>query len=69
MRLVRLRAPGGLENLKLVEEDHPKPRPSELLVRGIESLDSSARKLLGADADEAELAVPGILAVIEEGQE
>src|ERR1700691_2195491 len=33
MRLVRLRAPGGLENLKLVEEDHPKPRPSELLVR------------------------------------
>ena len=33
MRLVRLRAPGGLENLKLVEEDHPKPRPGELLVR------------------------------------
>src|SRR5439155_9499353 len=33
MRLVRLRAPGGLENLKLVEEDHPKPRPDELLVR------------------------------------
>jgi NADPH:quinone reductase-like Zn-dependent oxidoreductase len=22
-----------LENLKLVEEDHPKPRPGELLVR------------------------------------
>jgi NADPH:quinone reductase-like Zn-dependent oxidoreductase len=33
MRLVRLRAPGGLENLKLVEEDHSKPRPGELLVR------------------------------------
>jgi NADPH:quinone reductase-like Zn-dependent oxidoreductase len=33
MRLVRLRAPGGLENLKLVEEDHPTPRPGELLVR------------------------------------
>jgi NADPH:quinone reductase-like Zn-dependent oxidoreductase len=34
MKLVRLRAPGGLENLRLVEEDHPKPRPGELLVRG-----------------------------------
>src|SRR5437016_2103263 len=33
MRLIRLRAPGGLENLKLVEEDHPKPRPGELLIR------------------------------------
>ncbi len=33
MKLVRLRAPGGLENLKLVEEDHPKPSPDELLVR------------------------------------
>src|SRR5205807_8899474 len=33
MRLVRLRAPGGLENLKLVEEDPPKPRPGELLIR------------------------------------
>ena len=33
MRLVRLRAPGGLENLNLVEEEHPKPRPGELLVR------------------------------------
>src|SRR2546423_5777900 len=33
MRLVRLRAPGGLENLKLVEEDHPEPGPGELLVR------------------------------------
>jgi NADPH:quinone reductase-like Zn-dependent oxidoreductase len=33
MRLVRLRAPGGLERLTLVEEDHPTPRPGELLVR------------------------------------
>jgi NADPH:quinone reductase-like Zn-dependent oxidoreductase len=33
VRLVRLRAPGGLRNLKLVEEDHPDPRPDELLVR------------------------------------
>jgi len=33
IKTVRLRAPGGLENLKLVEEDHPKPRPGELLVR------------------------------------
>ncbi|MBZ5590041.1 MAG: NAD(P)-dependent alcohol dehydrogenase [Acidobacteriia bacterium] len=33
MRLVRLGAPGGLENIKLIEEDHPKPRPGELLVR------------------------------------
>jgi len=33
------------------------------------SLDSSAGELLRADADEAELAVPGILAVVEEGQE
>src|SRR5208283_2923934 len=33
MRLVRLRAPGGLENLKLIEEDPPKPRPGEVLVR------------------------------------
>ena len=33
MRLVRLRAPGGLENLKLLEEDHPKPMPGELVVR------------------------------------
>src|SRR5207245_4699268 len=29
----------------------------------------SAGELLGTDADEAELAVPGILAVVEEGQE
>ena len=33
MRLVRLKAPGGLVNLGLVEEDPPKPRPGELLVR------------------------------------
>jgi NADPH:quinone reductase-like Zn-dependent oxidoreductase len=33
MKLVRLRAPGGLENLKLVEEDYSKPGPGELLVR------------------------------------
>ena len=33
MRVVRLTAPGDLDNLKLIEEDHPKPRPHELLVR------------------------------------
>ena len=33
MRLIRLRTPGGLESPKLVEEDHPKPRPGEFLVR------------------------------------
>jgi NADPH:quinone reductase-like Zn-dependent oxidoreductase len=33
MRLVRLSAPGGLENLKLLEEDPPKAGPGELLVR------------------------------------
>ena len=33
MRLVRLRAPGGLENLKLAEDVHSNPRPGELLVR------------------------------------
>src|SRR5262245_46494051 len=33
MKLVRLRAPGGFENLKLVEEEHREPRPGELLVR------------------------------------
>ena len=33
MRLVRLRAPGGLENLELVEEDPRMPGPGELLVR------------------------------------
>ncbi|MGH7978770.1 MAG: zinc-dependent alcohol dehydrogenase family protein, partial [Limisphaerales bacterium] len=32
-RLVRLKAPGGLENLKSVEENHPEPKPGELLVR------------------------------------
>ena len=37
--------------------------------RGIVSVDSSAGELLRADADEVELAVPGILAVVEEGQE
>jgi NADPH:quinone reductase-like Zn-dependent oxidoreductase len=31
--MVRLKAPGCLENLKLVEEVTPKPRPGELLVR------------------------------------
>ena len=33
MKLIRLRAPGGLENMKLVEEDQPEPRSGELLVR------------------------------------
>jgi NADPH:quinone reductase-like Zn-dependent oxidoreductase len=33
MRLVRLKAPGGLENLKLVQEEQPKPKPGEILVR------------------------------------
>jgi NADPH:quinone reductase-like Zn-dependent oxidoreductase len=33
MRLIRLRAPGGLGNVKLVEEDPLKPKPGELLVR------------------------------------
>ena len=33
MKLIRLRASGGLENLTLVEEDRPEPRPNELLVR------------------------------------
>jgi NADPH:quinone reductase-like Zn-dependent oxidoreductase len=33
MRLVRLKAPGGLNNLKLVEEDHSEPGPGDLLVR------------------------------------
>lgn len=31
--MVRLKAPGGLENLKLIEEDRPEPLPGELLVR------------------------------------
>jgi NADPH:quinone reductase-like Zn-dependent oxidoreductase len=33
MKLVRLKAPGGLENLKLAEEDHPAPKLGEILVR------------------------------------
>ncbi len=33
MRLVRLRAPGGLDNLRLVEEEPRKPQPGEVLVR------------------------------------
>ncbi len=33
MRLVRLRAPGGLDNLELVEEDPPQPGPGDVLVR------------------------------------
>jgi NADPH:quinone reductase-like Zn-dependent oxidoreductase len=33
MRSVKLKAPGGLENLKLAEEDRPEPKPGELLVR------------------------------------
>ncbi|MGX5842965.1 zinc-dependent alcohol dehydrogenase family protein [Mesorhizobium sp. ArgA1] len=33
MKLVRLRAPGGLDRLDLVEEDHPQPGPGEMLVR------------------------------------
>ena len=33
MRVVRLRAPGGFENLEMVDEDRPEPRPGEVLVR------------------------------------
>ncbi len=33
MRMVRLKAPGGLENLRLIEEDRPELLPGELLVR------------------------------------
>jgi NADPH:quinone reductase-like Zn-dependent oxidoreductase len=33
MKVVRLRAPGGLENLELVEHNHPEPGPGEVLVR------------------------------------
>lgn len=33
MRLLRLKAPGGLENLKLVREDYSEPKYGELLVR------------------------------------
>ena len=32
MKLVRLRAPGGLGNLELVEEDRPQPGPGDVLV-------------------------------------
>lgn len=33
MKLIRLRAPGGLEKLELVEEDRPEAGPGEVLVR------------------------------------
>lgn len=33
MKLVRLAAPASLENLKLLEEDPPEPRPGEIQVR------------------------------------
>jgi Alcohol dehydrogenase GroES-like domain len=33
VRLIRLKAPGGLQNLQLAEEDRPIPRPGEVLVR------------------------------------
>jgi NADPH:quinone reductase-like Zn-dependent oxidoreductase len=33
VKVVKLREPGGLENLKLVEGVDPEPRPGELLVR------------------------------------
>lgn len=33
MQLVRLKAPGGLENLRLAEQDPPTPGPGELMVR------------------------------------
>ncbi|WP_050478227.1 zinc-dependent alcohol dehydrogenase family protein [Herbaspirillum rhizosphaerae] len=33
MKSVRLRAPGGLKNLSLVEEDPPRPESGEVLVR------------------------------------
>ncbi|MGX5827838.1 zinc-dependent alcohol dehydrogenase family protein [Mesorhizobium sp. 43Arga] len=33
MRLVRLRAPGGLDRLDLVEEDPPQPGPDDVMVR------------------------------------
>lgn len=33
MKLVRLKAPGGLQNLQLLDEDHPEPGPGQLLVR------------------------------------
>jgi NADPH:quinone reductase-like Zn-dependent oxidoreductase len=33
MRVIRLKAPGGLENLELADEALPEPRPGEVLVR------------------------------------
>lgn len=33
MRLVRLRAPRGLDNLTLAEAAYPQPGPGEVLVR------------------------------------
>lgn len=33
MKLVRLRAPGGLDRLDLVEEDPPQPGPGDVMVR------------------------------------
>jgi NADPH:quinone reductase-like Zn-dependent oxidoreductase len=33
MRVVRVRAPGGLQNLRLGDADRPEPAPGELLVR------------------------------------
>lgn len=33
MRTVKLRAPGGLKNLELFEQERPEPAPGELLVR------------------------------------
>lgn len=33
MKLVRLSAPGGLDHIKLVQENHAEPGPGELLVR------------------------------------
>jgi NADPH:quinone reductase-like Zn-dependent oxidoreductase len=33
MKVIRLKAPGGLENLNLFEEEQPKPKAGELLVR------------------------------------
>jgi NADPH:quinone reductase-like Zn-dependent oxidoreductase len=33
IKIVRLKAPGGLENLKFFDEDRPEPGPGQLLVR------------------------------------
>jgi NADPH:quinone reductase-like Zn-dependent oxidoreductase len=33
MKRVRLRAPGGLQNLEFVEDEPPQPKPGEVLVR------------------------------------